>query len=400
MADCETFVGDDAKHKVKSKRKVGVELPTLCTFTRQKMNYETGNPYAQLLCSNASSFNKGHIVQKDNRKLTNKSEFETENIKSRNSQFTAKGGGSQYFKFEHLPGHTIQESSWKDNIIPKRHSVFNNSFYQELLEKYQILNNKHPKKNGVHKLHQGLFKTSNDVHLRQEQHLHTAQNLGTEFLSKDKSGNLDLKERQIKSEKKGSNAVQAQLQIENVTPDNLVSEPQPKIVNSNNEMVFPKKKVLVIENEQQPLNNKAKLKRNTLKLFESKILSNLATNEAREREKEQEKKEQPDPKVVGSDKKLFASGLSPKNFPAKSFSNLLKKMKKKKETSVKELELPTMLVASGAKSTNYNVVVSNGDERPKLDMNQIEKSYSPEISSKSVFNQSMKPRRFKIFCCF
>lgn len=400
MAERET-INYDAKNKKKGKRKVEVELPALCTHSRQKVGNEKCNPYSQLLSSNASSFLKGNLVQKENRKLTNnKSELEMKCIKSRNSHFIAKGSNSEYFTLNNFP----EQGGVQDNIKLKRHSVFNDSFYQDILLKYQVLNNKHPKKNGMHTLQQGNLRASDAVSL-QEMRPRSSKNFYIQQKD-EKIENQEISEKQIKRDRDGDgNAAKLQIEtIDTVSPDMLASEPK-MILNSNanNEMAISKKKDLCNENELQTTKKtKGKLKNYTLKLFENKILNNIARNEAPEKELSSEKKERSYP-LASFERKIEIGGLSPKNFPAKSFANLLKKLKKKKETPSKELPAPSVPESSGAKNANYNILHNDNDIQ-NICVNRIEHSDSPIIiassTSKSMLSKVTKPRRFKFFCCF
>lgn len=395
MAINETINYYDAKNKHRSKRKVEVELPTLCTLTRLKKNKESSDPYAQLLHSNASSFNQGHITnQNDYRKKTNKTDLAADQIKSRNSHYTVKESSSQNFKFENITGHFLLENKRKDLNKSKRHSLHNNSYYRELLEKYQTLNSKHQKKVVVDKNNQGLIGDfESQLHNRPQ--LHTAQNLGTDFLANKKT------EDQIENYKITSKP-QYILKIESIDhmiSDDLATELKPHI--SKKEINLSKNKTIRIDTEQTPSkdakNINEKLKRDTMKLFENKIMNNLKANEAKDKDQYSDKKEL---RPITDNKSV----LSPKIFPSKNFSNLLKKLKKKKEISAKDLPQPTIPLVIDIKASNINDLLIQKNDKLKLSLNSIEQPESSVIrvldSAKSVLKQDVKPRRFRLFCCF
>lgn len=401
----------ESPQKHSRKKKVGIELPKLTNsnlkVTKSK-NIEC-SPLNSLLHSSNLSFKKSNTNKNIIRGTLEKSSFENNHTindgKSKNTY------NLEYFNpnYTNIDYHKYSPNidSQKSKLVRNTESILNDSFYKEMLEKYQTLN-KHKKRSCPHKhdlgnqqTNENLYGVANDSH--------TSKNVKL-------PRNLDFIATETNSPAQEGNSAQ---------PNNyIINRPNDKGSRLNNEALRPIEKPnlefaglskLNYEILQGTIEPKKKESSTNLdKKMESlnkKTLKSLKLLEKRQIDNNIE--ENPNEKVslahIQKESSALQNLVGSANYDIpvkesvkvqkKSMANILSKLKSKKKNSerempiiVKDEENPNIVFAEKLLIESRAPDVNNMDE-------QVE---SPLInfsnSIKSVSKTEVKPKR-KLFCC-
>lgn len=407
MADFESKTFFESPQKQSRKKKVGIELPKL-TNSNFKETRNIENPFNNLLLSNKPSFKKSQTNKTNPRAALDRCFSDTnQTINDVRAKYTNNiEQRSSVHNTDYYKNSPVIDSQ-KGKFARNSESILNDSFYKDMLEKYQTLN-KNKKKSCPQRYDADYQQTSENLY-GVVNHSQTSKNfkmnksinyLNNETNNPTNPENLIVHQNNFSNSKIDDKGFKLRndKKISFERPCTEVSSPS--VINTDKLSRIEAKQDESIPNTESHF-DKEKKSLKLLKLLEKKPIEN--DNENRESRLMNPNNEKDDilQKLMGSSDNVVPQREMMKT-QKKSMGNILSKIKNRKKKS--DIEMPVVLKDNANENLNFVEQLYNESREPDIKNNLADEQEEVPIinfsnSIKSVSRTESKPKRAKLFCC-